>query len=119
MDKPSSCGVIISASINYTKEEGFFLLFCEKSGLETLKTLYDNGIKTKETSFINGNIEYTYIFKYEKDLLIKIEGYFSNLQDLDSVVEFKYNIKNQLIMKKVKVSVISSYVNHVIYYEYF
>jgi hypothetical protein len=27
MDKPSSCGVIVGASINYTKEEGFFLLF--------------------------------------------------------------------------------------------
>jgi uroporphyrinogen-III decarboxylase len=34
MDKPSSCGVIVGVSINYTKEEGFFLLFCEKSGLK-------------------------------------------------------------------------------------
>ncbi len=93
--------------------------FADDLLIRTFEYEYDNKIKTKETSFMNGNIEYTYIFKYEKGLLIKIEGYFSNLQNLDSEEEYIYNIKKQLTMKRVKVSMISSYVDHVIYYEYF
>ena len=87
--------------------------------MRTFEYEYDNKIKIKETSFMNGNIEYTYIFKYKKKLLVKIEGYFSNLQTLDSEEEFIYNKKDQLVIKKVKVPSVSSYVNHVIYYEYF
>ena len=87
--------------------------------LRTFKYEYDNGIKMKETIFLYDNIEYTYIYKYKNDLLIKIEGYFSNLQDIDSEEEFIYDKRNRLAIKRVKVSMISSYIDHVIYYEYF
>jgi|GEM_PF-5938989 len=87
--------------------------------LRTFKYEYDNGNKTKVTIYLYGNVEYTYIFKYEKGLLIKIEGHFSNFQDIDSLEEYIYNKYNQLVEKKVKVSNVSSYTNHVIYYEYF
>jgi hypothetical protein len=93
--------------------------FVDDLHIRTFKYEYDNGIKTKETIYFYGNVEYTYIFKYKKNLLVKIEGYFSTMHDLDSVEEYKYNEHSQLVEKKVKVPLISSYMNYIIYYEYF
>ena len=93
--------------------------FADDLLIRTFEYEYDKKIKTKETSFMNGNIEYTYIFKYKKGLLVKIEGYFSNLQSIDSEEELIYNKKNQLVVRKVKVPSFSSHMNYVVYYEYF
>lgn len=120
IDKRGNQDTIYKSTFEYDGD-----LIVEKSDfvddllIRTFKYEYDNGIKTKETIFLNGNVEYTYIFKYEKGLLIKIEGHLSNYQDIDSVQEYIYNKNNQLVEKKVKVSIVSSYINHIIYYEYF
>ncbi len=87
--------------------------------IRTFEYKYDNRIKVKETIIKNGNTEYTYIYNYENGLLINVEGYFSDLSNIDSEERFTYNSENQLIVKRVKVSMFSSYIDHVIYYEYY
>ncbi len=87
--------------------------------IRTFEYEYDNRVKIKETIINNGHTEYIYIYNYENDLLSNIKGYFSDLPEIDSEEDFTYNSENQLVVKRVKVPIYSSYVDYVIYYEYY
>ncbi|MBI9073457.1 MAG: hypothetical protein JEY94_17780 [Melioribacteraceae bacterium] len=87
--------------------------------LRTYEYEYDKGLKTKETILRNGKTEYTYIYNYENGLLKSVKGYFSDMPNIDSEENYIYDENNKLIIKEVKVSMVSSYTNHEIHYEYY
>lgn len=80
---------------------------------------YKDRLKIKETISSNGNIQHIYVYEYKKKLVTIINEYLSNLSNLISTIEFKYNKNNYLNYKKVKVPPYSSFVDHEIYYNYY